>query len=152
MTAGKAHFDVILRNGSIVDGTGRPAFYADLAIEGDRLAYIGDLDTATAVRSIDVTGSIVAPGFIDVHTHDDAAVIVHPQMTAKITQGVTTIIGGNCGISGAPYGRAEKPRDLLRLVFKSDQCVAATFDEYLRKVSDAAPAVNAGFLTGHTTL
>jgi len=144
--------DVILRNGMVVDGSGRPAFAADVAIRGDRLVRIGDLEHAKTLREINVSGLIVAPGFIDVHTHDDAAVIARPEMTAKLTQGVTTVIGGNCGISGAPYSVPGDPPNLLRLVFKSDRFVAATFEEYLQKVSAATPAINAGFLTGHTTL
>jgi N-acyl-D-amino-acid deacylase len=144
--------DVILRNGTIVDGTGCPAFAADIAITGDCLVRVGDLGELSAIREIDVTGLVVAPGFIDVHTHDDAAVIARPEMTAKLTQGVTTIIGGNCGISGAPYIALGNPPNLLRLVFKSNQFVAPTFEGYVQKVTDAAPAINAGFLTGHTTL
>jgi len=145
-------FDVTLRNGLVVDGTGGPAFSADVAIDGDRIAKIGSLRNVSAALNIDVRGLVVSPGFIDVHTHDDAALIVRPQMTAKITQGVTTVIGGNCGISGAPYDRQTCPPGLMRLVFKSDDCTASTFAEYVAKVRQAAPAVNAGFLTGHCTL
>jgi N-acyl-D-amino-acid deacylase len=144
--------DVVLRNGTVIDGSGRPAFAADVAIQGDRLVRVGDVGQVQAIREIDVTGLVVAPGFIDVHTHDDAAVIARPEMTAKLTQGVTTVIGGNCGISGAPYSAVGNPPNLLRLVLKSDQFVAPTFEGYLQKVTDAAPAINAGFLTGHTTL
>lgn len=144
--------DVVLRNGTVIDGSGRPAFAADVAIQGDRLVRVGDVGEVQAIREIDVTGLVVAPGFIDVHTHDDAAVIARPEMTAKLTQGVTTVIGGNCGISGAPYSAVGNPPNLLRLVFKSDQFIAPTFEGYMQKVTDAAPAINAGFLTGHTTL
>ena len=148
----RPHFDVMLRNGSVIDGTGRPAFGADVAFLGNRIAAIGALREASATLDIDVRGLVVSPGFIDVHTHDDAALIVRPQMTAKLTQGVTTVIGGNCGISGAPYDRQAAPPGLLRLVFKSDQCTASTFGGYVAKVREAGPAVNAGFLTGHCTL
>ena len=146
------NFDVILRNGLVVDGSGRPGFVADIAIAGDRIAKIGGLEAETAVLDMDVDGLVVSPGFIDVHTHDDAALIVRPEMTAKLTQGVTTVIGGNCGISAAPYDRQAAPPGLLRLLFKSDLCTASTFGGYAVKVREAGPAVNAGFLTGHCTL
>jgi len=145
-------FDVVLRNGLIVDGTGEPAFAADLAIRGDRIAKIGSLQGETAAVVLDVRGLVVSPGFIDVHAHDDAALIVRPQMRAKLTQGVTTVITGNCGISAAPYDRPGTPPDLLRLIFKSGDCVASTLAEYLNKVREAAPALNGAFLTGHITL
>jgi N-acyl-D-amino-acid deacylase len=145
-------FDVVLRNGSVIDGTGGRAFAADVAIAGKRIARVGSLHDAAADFDIDVRGLVVSPGFIDVHTHDDAALVLRPQMTAKVTQGVTTVIGGNCGISGAPYGRGGAPPGLMHLIFKSDRCIASTFAEYAAKVQDAAPAVNAGFLTGHSTL
>ena len=127
----RPHFDVVLRNGLVVDGTGRPAIAADLAIAGERIAKIGSLQGETAALDIDARGLVASPGFIDVHTHDDAALIVRPQMTAKLTQGVTTVIGGNCGISGAPYDRRGTPPGLLRLIFKSDRCLASTFAEYV---------------------
>jgi N-acyl-D-amino-acid deacylase len=149
----KSPYDVVLRNGTVIDGSGRPAFVGDVAIQGERLVHVGDVGNVPALREINAAGLVVAPGFIDVHTHDDAAVIARPEMTAKLTQGVTTVIGGNCGISGAPYGSGGKsPPNLLRLVFKSDRFVAPTFEEYVQRVVDASPAINAGFLTGHTTL
>jgi len=145
-------YDVILRNASVLDGTGRPAFQADIAIEGPRLAKIGSLGLARARQEIDVQGLTVAPGFIDVHAHDDAALIARPDMRPKLTQGVTTVIAGNCGISSAPYCRAGSPTGLLRQVFRSEQFMAGTFDEYLSMVREASPAINAAFLTGHATL
>jgi N-acyl-D-amino-acid deacylase len=145
--------DLVLRNGTVIDGSGRPAFVGDVAIQGERVVRVGDVGSVKARREIDAGGLVVAPGFIDVHTHDDAALIARPDMATKLTQGVTTVIGGNCGISGAPYTSGGKPPpNLLRLVFKSDRFVAPTFEEYVQKVADASPAINAGFLTGHTTL
>ncbi len=147
-----AFYDVLLRNGTLVDGSGRAAFETDVALQGDRIAAIGDLEDAVAKQEIDASGLVVAPGFIDVHSHDDSALISSPQMAHKLTQGVTTVIAGNCGISGAPYAAPGDPPDLLRLVFKSDRVVAATFAEFAQKVASELPAVNTGFLTGHTTL
>lgn len=145
-------YDILVRNGSVVDGSGRPAFGADVGLRGDRIVALGALEEAQASKEIDAEGLIVAPGFIDVHTHDDAALIARPGMAPKLTQGVTTVIGGNCGISGAPYGAAGDPPGLLRLVFKSERFMAATFDEYARRIGEARPALNVGFLTGHATL
>lgn len=152
MTTETTSYDVILRNASVLDGTGKPAFRADVAIQGERLARIGSLGLAKATREIDARGLTVAPGFIDVHAHDDAELIARPQMTPKLTQGVTTVIAGNCGISGAPYSHPSSPSGLLRLVFKSDAFMARTFEEYLSKVRAAEPAINSAFLTGHSTL
>jgi N-acyl-D-amino-acid deacylase len=145
-------FDLVLRNARVIDGTGAPAMVADVAIEGDRIACIGATVEARGSEQIDCAGLVVAPGFIDVHTHDDTALISRPEMTAKLTQGVTTVIAGNCGISGAPYARRGEPPGLMRLVFKSEKCVAPTFDALVERVEAARPAVNAAFLTGHTTL
>lgn len=144
--------DVLLRNGTVVDGTGQAAFAADVAIEADRIVAIGALKGTVARKEIDVAGLVVAPGFIDVHTHDDAALILRPQMLPKLTQGVTTVIVGNCGISGAPYRLLSDPPDLLRLIFKSKECVAPCLEQYLQKVASAGPAVNTAALTGHATL
>ena len=152
MTSDDSSYDLLLRNGTVIDGSGRPRFKADVAIRGSRIASIKNHKESRAATEVDVSGMVVAPGFIDVHTHDDAAIIARPEMTPKLTQGVTTVICGNCGISGAPYSRAGDPPNLLRLVFKSSQFVADTFDHYLHKVIDAAPAINAAFLTGHSTL
>lgn len=77
---------------------------------------------------------------------------MRPEMTAKLSQGVTMVICGNCGISGAPYSSVGNPPGLLRLVFKSDQFVAKSLQEYMTKVTLAEPAINSVFLTGHTTL
>ncbi len=145
-------FDVILRNALVIDGTLGPSYPADVGITADRITKIGCLKRVKATLIIDGLGLVVAPGFIDVHSHDDAAVIARPEMHAKLTQGVTSVIGGNCGIGGAPYTAAANPPNLLRLVFKSKDFVAPSFQDYLGKVRAAQPAINAGFLTGHTTL
>src|SRR5438105_1262595 len=94
--------DWILRGGDVIDGSGRMRRRADVAIAGDRIAAMGDVDRVAGAREIDVSGRIVAPGFIDVHTHDDRALFATPAMAAKASQGVTTVVTGNCGISLAP--------------------------------------------------
>lgn len=145
-------YDLVVRNGTIIDGSAGPRFVGDVAIRGTQIVKVGDIGAVSSMRQIDARGLVVAPGFIDVHSHDDAALIARPEMAPKLTQGVTTVICGNCGISGAPYSGLGNPPGLLRLLFKSDQFVAPSFAEYAGKVSDAGPSINAGFLTGHSTL
>ena len=96
------HFDLLIRGGTVIDGTKAPRFDADVGITGGRIAAIGKLAGHTADRTLDATGRIVAPGFIDSHTHDDQAVLSQAQMPFKVSQGVTTVVAGNCGISAAP--------------------------------------------------
>ena len=87
----------LLQNGLVVDGTGKAGYRADVLIEGETIVRIGAVDPAAAERIIDCAGLVVAPGFIDVHTHDDAIVLDAPAMRPKISQGITTVIVGNCG-------------------------------------------------------
>src|SRR5437764_9715204 len=108
--------DWILRGGTVVDGTGAPRFRADIAIAGDRIAAIGNISKTQGAREIDVAGLVIAPGFIDVHTHDDRALLANPDMAAKASQGVTTVVTGNCGISLAPLAperAVPPPLDLI---------------------------------------
>lgn len=151
MTASTS-FDHIIRNGLVIDGSGGAGVKADIGISDDRILAIGDLSHLDAAQVTDAAGMVVAPGFIDVHTHDDASLIIRPDMEAKLSQGVTTVICGNCGISGAPYDLGKEPPGLLRLVFKSEEFVAPDLASYMAKVEAAQPSVNSAFLTGHTTL
>src|SRR5213082_1143693 len=108
--------DWILRGGEVVDGSGRPRWRADVAIAGDRVAEVGAVGRVEGAREVDVSGKIVAPGFIDVHTHDDRALFATPEMAAKASQGVTTVVTGNCGISLAPLLLDEGPPPPLDLI------------------------------------
>lgn len=101
--------DLILRNGMVVDGSGAPAVRADVGIGGGHILTIGDLSGTIGGREIDATGRCVSPGFIDIHTHSDRSTLVNPRMESKIRQGVTTEIGGLCGISLAPLGHTDTP-------------------------------------------
>ena len=103
--------DLILTGGTVIDGTGADRRPADVAISGGKISAVaapGSLDMGSA-RILDIAGRILAPGFIDVHTHDDNAVLNDPPMTPKISQGVTTVVVGNCGISLAPSGPVDPP-------------------------------------------
>lgn len=95
-------FDVIIRGGRILDGTGTPWYYGDIGIMGDRIAAVGRLDGAAAGRVIAAEGKYVSPGFIDAHSHSDLVVLSQPDLAPKLRQGITTEILGQDGISVAP--------------------------------------------------
>ncbi|MCS6830238.1 MAG: D-aminoacylase [bacterium] len=92
-------FDLIIRGGTVVDGTGSAPFAADVGIRGEHVAAIGDLHTAHALCVIEAGGCCVAPGFIDIHTHSDISLLYNPQQTSALVQGITTQVVGNCGIA-----------------------------------------------------
>ncbi|HEX2172640.1 MAG TPA: D-aminoacylase [Dehalococcoidia bacterium] len=105
-------YDLVFRNGRVVDGTGAPSFRGDVAVEGDQIARVGDLTGAGARRTLDLAGAVIAPGFIDLHTHADFTLPLFPRADAMVRQGVTTLVGGNCGFSPFPV-RSDR-LDLLR--------------------------------------
>ena len=144
-------YDLILRGGTLYDGSGRPGARGDLAVAAGRIAAIGDAP-GHARREIDVSGLAVAPGFIDIKTHSDFTLPINPKAESKVRQGVTTEIIGHCGFSVAPVlpGKLELLRDYLSpsapwLPFRE-----TSFPDYLD--SFPATAVNAGMLVGHNTL
>lgn len=108
-------YDLIIRNGIVVDGTGAKPYRADVGITADRVAAIGDLADATAERSIDAEGRFVAPGFIDPHTHFDAQIFYDPTCSDALQNGVTTILMSNCGIGLAPCRPDDRERYMLML-------------------------------------
>jgi N-acyl-D-amino-acid deacylase len=142
----------ILRGGDVIDGSGRPRRRADVAIAGDRIAGIGDIDKVEGAREIDIAGKIVAPGFIDVHTHDDRALFATPEMAAKASQGVTTVVTGNCGISLAPLLLEDAPPPPLDLIGDVADYHFEHFADYLAALDAAPAALNAACLVGHSTL
>lgn len=155
MTATPAQtFDLIIRGGTVIDGTKAPRFDADVGIRDGRIAAIGDLKDATAARTIDAGGKVVAPGFIDAHTHDDSAVLIEPEMTFKVSQGVTTVVTGNCGISLAPLtpGTA-RPMPLGLLASGGGrQTEFPLFADYIAALRATPFSVNVAPMVGHTTL
>jgi N-acyl-D-amino-acid deacylase len=144
--------DWILRGGTVVDGTGRPRFRADVAVAADRIAAVGEITKVAGARELDVGGKIIAPGFIDVHTHDDRALLATPEMAAKASQGVTTVITGNCGVSLAPLTLERPPPPPLDLLGDAAEYAYPRFADYLAALDATPPAVNAACLVGHSTL
>jgi N-acyl-D-aspartate/D-glutamate deacylase len=143
---------LILTGGLLVDGSGAAPLQADLMMVEGRIAAIGDRrDMPADVPVLDVTGRIVSPGFIDSHTHDDGYLLVHRDMTPKVSQGITTVVTGNCGISLAPLVRGDVPQP-LDLLGPSGLFHFATFKAWLDALRAAPAAVNVVPLVGHTTL
>ena len=143
--------DVLFRNATVIDGSGAPRREADVAVRGERIAALGRLGGWRAETEIDASGRVLAPGFIDVHTHDDRLLLAEPQMTPKLSQGVTTVIGGNCGISLAPLvaDRVPPPLDLLDA---GGAYRYPRFADYLEELAARPAALNAALLVGHSTL
>jgi N-acyl-D-amino-acid deacylase len=148
-------FDLLIRGGTLVDGTGRAPFPADVGVARDRVTAVaapGTLAAATAVAEIDAGGRYVAPGFIDIHTHSDRSILINPRMESKLRQGVTTEIGGNCGSGVAPAlgeAMANLRADPGR---ESEPGSWPTMAEYFAYIENAGIAGNYGTLTAHGTL
>ena len=145
--------DILIEGGDVIDGTGALRRRADVGIEGGSVVAVGDLQGTAAHRRIDASGLIVAPGFIDSHTHDDLLLLEHPAAHPKLLQGVTTVVTGNCGVSLAPMAD-DAPPSLLNA--NADPAAPSrrhpTMAAYMAALRGAEPAVNAAVLVGHTTL
>ncbi|HHY93594.1 MAG TPA: D-aminoacylase [Firmicutes bacterium] len=146
--------DVVIRGGQLVDGTGNPWIRADVGVRGSRVAAIGHLEEERARRVLDATGLVVAPGFVDIHSHSDLALLVDGRAMSKVLQGVTTEVVGNCGLSAAPL-RGEAGgfvRDTARHLADHVPWGWRTVGEYLGVVEERGVAVNVATLVGHRTL
>ena len=138
------HYDLIVRNATIIDGTRAPRFRGEIGVRGNRIAAVGALERARADIEVDGTGLIAAPGFIDAHTHDDRMLLSDPLMMPKVSQGVTTVIAGNCGISLAhspANGAATPPLDLLD--GSGEWFKFPTFRAYRDELESKPAAINA---------
>jgi len=154
-------YDVIIRNGTIIDGSGMSRFRADLGIVGDRIATIGKI-REQAREVIDAEGHVVAPGFIDVHTHMDAQVFWDPIGSCSCWHGITTVAMGNCGFSLAPCAEKDKLmviRNLERAEDISPEAMEAgmkwsweTFPQYLDAVDRTPKGINYAPYVGHSAL
>lgn len=143
--------DLIIRNASIVDGTGAPAFQGDVEVDGGRIRSVGSA-TATARREIDAQGLHLAPGFIDVHAHDDGAYIRHPGMEFKLSQGVTTCVCGNCGFSAIPALPGADQAAASGGILAGLQGSFTDLEGYFDAALAGAPAINNIMLVGHNTV
>jgi len=148
-------FDIIIKNGTVIDGTGQPMTRADIGIKEDKVAAVGDLHNESAATVIDATGKYITPGFIDVNNHSDTfwRIFNDPQLESLIYQGVTTIIGGNCGSSLAPL----TSHDVIKSIQKWADINTISFNwlgmkDFLAEVEKKQLAVNFGTLVGHGTL
>ncbi len=145
--------DLVIRNGLVIDGTGAARRRADVGIAGDRIVAVGEVASAARAREIDATDRIIAPGFIDAHTHDDRALLSMPDLTPKVSQGVTSVVAGNCGVSLAPLvldGVPPPPLDLLGSEagwFRFDR-----FGAFAGALAENPPGVNCALLVGHITV
>lgn len=143
----------LIRGGRICDGTGRPMFQADLRIRGDRIAEIGPHLTVGDCRIVNADGLTVAPGFVDVHAHSDLSLLAAPEALGKISQGITSEISGNCGLSAFPV-LTEEVRRHLNTIYRTYgvEITWSDFQSYAETLEHRRPAINAGFLCGHNTL
>lgn len=135
-------FDLIIRNGTVVDGSGDPARVADVGIAGNRIVAIGDLSGQANAFMLDATDKIVAPGFIDIHSHSDFTLLVDPRAQSSIAQGVTTEVIGNCGHGCAPIARPDQITGNIYGYLPDLPLDWTTMAGYLERLEQARPAVN----------
>jgi N-acyl-D-aspartate/D-glutamate deacylase len=155
-------YDILIQGGDLVDGTGSARRRADVGIQGDRVVAIGDLDD-TAAETIDATGKVVAPGFVDVHTHYDAQVFWDGALTPSPLHGVTTALAGNCGFTIAPLSDDAADGDyLMRMLARVEGMPLESLREgvpwnwkstaeYLDEI-EGRLGINAGFMVGHSAI
>jgi N-acyl-D-amino-acid deacylase len=145
--------ETLIRGARVVDGSGAAPFEADVAIADGAIAFVGRGAAPRAGETIDASGKVLSPGFIDVHTHDDTNVVREPAMWPKLSQGITTVVVGNCGISAAPARlQGDRLPEPMNLLGPAGAFVYPNFRSYVDALERARPAVNVAALVGHTTL
>lgn len=142
--------DIAIRNVKILDGTGAPAFEGDVGIDGDKISAVGDVGKATT--DIDGQGAHLSPGFVDTHAHDDGAFFRHPGMEFKLSQGVTSVVAGNCGFSAIPADPAIDPSRASGGILAGLENEFTDLNGYFDAVMKRKPAINNMMLVGHNTV
>jgi N-acyl-D-aspartate/D-glutamate deacylase len=153
--------DLVVRDGLVVDGTGSPGRHGDVGLRDGRVVAIGRVDER-ARESIDAEGMVVAPGFVDLHTHYDAQLFYDPALSPSALHGVTTVVGGNCGLTLAPVAPEDRSF-LTRLLAKVESIPVesieagieftwGSFGEFLEAATSRRPAINIGFMVGHSAI
>jgi N-acyl-D-amino-acid deacylase len=152
--------DVVFAGGEMIDGTGQPGRRADVGVAGDRIAAVGDLGGAPRARTVDCSGQVVAPGFIDIHSHSDVSCLLHPQGRSSLVQGITTEVVGNCGYSLGPVGPDSRSAQFDRLL---GRCLGPgsadlvdwswrSFPEFMDTIRARGTGTNKAFLVGQGSL
>jgi N-acyl-D-amino-acid deacylase len=144
-----AEFDLVIRNGTILDGTGGPAWTGDVGIIGDTIGAIGAIAPEQAKKTLDASGKVVAPGFIDIHSHSDWSILRYPTAASRVHDGITTEVTGNCGSSMAPIWGAA--RDELAEELKADFEIDVTWTgvaSFLDSLDEHGISVNHALLIG----
>src|SRR5437870_10243350 len=142
-------YDLVIRNATVIDGTRAPRYQADIGVLGGKIAAIGKLAEASADVEIDASNKVASPGFIDSHTHDDRLMLSAPDMAPKVSQGVTTVIAGNCGCSLAPAPNGMRSPVIPPLDLLDDEggwFRFPSFREYVEALVAHPPATNCALL------
>ena len=148
----RASCDLLITGARVIDGSGGASQFVDVAVDRDRIVDLGDCQRWQADTRIDARGQVLAPGFIDSHTHDDLAVLETPDLACKLSQGVTTVIAGNCGISLAPLGPTTSLPPPFPLLGAVQALRYPSVRAYREALARAPSAVNLALLTGHSSL
>ena len=144
---------MLIKEATIYDGTGKISFVADVGIRGDKIVSVQKDIQEKAKNIIQAKGFILSPGFIDIHSHSDYFLLINPTADSKITQGVTTEVGGNCGYSAAPiWGEAQKRREEEYQKYYNLKLGWSSLSEYFKRLEDTTIALNYAHLIGHNTL
>jgi N-acyl-D-amino-acid deacylase len=147
-------FDLVIRNATVIDGTRAPRFAADIGVSAGKISQLGKIKERGKTE-IDAAGKIAAPGFIDAHTHDDRLMLSSPDMSPKVSQGVTTVVAGNCGISLAPAPKGMRAPVAVPMDLLDDEgrwFRFRTFQDYVEELKARPAATNCALLVGHSML